>query len=348
MRAYTYTVSPPSRAAPQPSTLEALQSEMKLLHWHKLANEAALKAALIRTKKMRAVDKKNPATETLKEKAEYMQQVIEEEQVRLRSGEGGEKTKQEAEARRPGQGKSVCARVCAVLTNPPPPPQAKPLQVGKEYILKYEEEEVKNEAKLQKQVEHHVSCLKNLRQSIERRETIKNRKAQFKEFKEQVDAERKAVMEGKISAANRFKTSAKPNQEEEMPPPPVKGTLSTVIGSLDKLVELEKRISSLETDNLHDRVTDGASVPMQVRRREGGGGGGEGEGEGAATKDHTRQESAMSERGTESERRGSTAFRLCLHRIPTLFTHTYGLCSHTFMAFVHTRVWLTRVYVEAF
>jgi hypothetical protein len=43
----------------------------------------------------------------------------------------------------------------------------------------------------------------------------------------------------------------------------LKGTLSTVIGSLDKLVELEKRISSLESDNLHDRVKDGASVPQQ-------------------------------------------------------------------------------------
>jgi hypothetical protein len=34
--------------------LEELTQEMKLLHWHKLANEAALKAALIRTRKHKA------------------------------------------------------------------------------------------------------------------------------------------------------------------------------------------------------------------------------------------------------------------------------------------------------
>ena len=35
------------------SQIEELEQEMKLLHWHKLANEAALKAALIRTKKLK-------------------------------------------------------------------------------------------------------------------------------------------------------------------------------------------------------------------------------------------------------------------------------------------------------
>ncbi|GMI42552.1 hypothetical protein TeGR_g5579 [Tetraparma gracilis] len=215
----------------QPSTLEALQSEMKLLHWHKLANEAALKAALIRTKKMRAADAKNPPKESLKEKAEWMQQIIEEE-------------------------------------------QAKPLQVGKDYIVQYEAEEERNEAALQRQVEHHVNCLKNLRSSIERRETIKERKANFKEFKAQVEAERKAVLEGKVTAANRFKLAQSDQQggegsEQEAPAKgkQLKGTLSTVIGSLDKLVELEKRISSLESDNLHDRVKDGASVPQQKLAR---------------------------------------------------------------------------------
>ena len=33
--------------------IDELEQEMKLLHWHKLANEAALKAALIRTKKLK-------------------------------------------------------------------------------------------------------------------------------------------------------------------------------------------------------------------------------------------------------------------------------------------------------
>jgi hypothetical protein len=35
--------------------MEELAQEMKLLNWHKLANEAALKAALISTKKSKGI-----------------------------------------------------------------------------------------------------------------------------------------------------------------------------------------------------------------------------------------------------------------------------------------------------
>ena len=89
---------------------------MKLLHWHKLANEAALKAALIRTKNMKQADSRTAPRETLQEKASWMQQLIEEE-------------------------------------------QAKPLQVGKDFIKKYEEEEARGEAALTRQVEHHIKLL---------------------------------------------------------------------------------------------------------------------------------------------------------------------------------------------
>ena len=61
------------------SATDELQAEMKLLNWHKLANEAALKTALIRTKKLRKMDK-SPPSKSLQEKAAWMQQVIEEEQ----------------------------------------------------------------------------------------------------------------------------------------------------------------------------------------------------------------------------------------------------------------------------
>ena len=39
---------------------EKIKAEMKLLHWHKLANDAALKAALLKTKTMKAKDAKRP------------------------------------------------------------------------------------------------------------------------------------------------------------------------------------------------------------------------------------------------------------------------------------------------
>lgn len=59
--------------------LESLDQEMKLLHWHKLANEAALKAALIRTKKLKEVDRSGVEAEARKEKEHWMQQIVEEE-----------------------------------------------------------------------------------------------------------------------------------------------------------------------------------------------------------------------------------------------------------------------------
>ena len=38
------------------TSAEEIESELKLLEWHKLANDAALKAALVRTKKLKKKD----------------------------------------------------------------------------------------------------------------------------------------------------------------------------------------------------------------------------------------------------------------------------------------------------
>ena len=64
------TGGPTKRNANQ---IKELEQEMKLLHWHKLANEAALKAALIRTKKLKAASN-NPlaAVESQRERAQWM------------------------------------------------------------------------------------------------------------------------------------------------------------------------------------------------------------------------------------------------------------------------------------
>lgn len=54
---------------------------MKLLHWHKLANEAALKAALIRSKRLKGRDNKVIIQESKQqERAVWIQKVLEEEQ----------------------------------------------------------------------------------------------------------------------------------------------------------------------------------------------------------------------------------------------------------------------------
>lgn len=111
--------------------MDNLRAEIKLLHWHKLANEAALKAALLKTKKIKAqgggTTRPVPAMTTLsmptEERAAWMQQVIEEE-------------------------------------------QSKPLQVTKDFMSKYEEKEKENEGRLDNEVAAHIRSLRNLRKQV--------------------------------------------------------------------------------------------------------------------------------------------------------------------------------------
>lgn len=65
-----------------PSQITEIEEEMKLLRWHKMANESALKAAIIRTKKMKQRNKDEVARERNREKALWMQQVVEEENAK--------------------------------------------------------------------------------------------------------------------------------------------------------------------------------------------------------------------------------------------------------------------------
>ena len=69
-----------TRGASKSDPISGLEQEMKLLSWHKVANDAALKAALIRTKKLRSTSKDTLHKQRLREKALWMRQIIEEEQ----------------------------------------------------------------------------------------------------------------------------------------------------------------------------------------------------------------------------------------------------------------------------
>lgn len=58
-----------------------LEQELKLLHWHKLANEASLKAAIIRSKRVRGKDRDRGElmTQRQREKAVWLRQIIQDE-----------------------------------------------------------------------------------------------------------------------------------------------------------------------------------------------------------------------------------------------------------------------------
>jgi len=120
------------------SAMEELQAEMKLLNWHKLANEAALKAALLRTKSLRDTETKvgvqsgnsgSPAN-NLQEKAAWMAQVIEEE-------------------------------------------QRKPLQVSKDFVTAYAASEERASERLDMEIERHIEVLRKLRVRVGERDELK-------------------------------------------------------------------------------------------------------------------------------------------------------------------------------
>ena len=195
-----------SYGAARQSESEQIKAEMKLLNWHKLANDAALKAALIKTKQMKEADARRPTgAERVRAQAAWMQRVIEEE-------------------------------------------QAKPLQVSKDFVLEYQARERTEEERLDAEVNRHIDCLKKLRGQIEARESLRAKK----------EAYRRAKAQMRVPGVPRRQNATKPRGEslERKAPdaPEPHGTLTTVISSLDRLVDLERRIASLEKDSLLDRV----------------------------------------------------------------------------------------------
>ncbi|CAM9500686.1 unnamed protein product [Ectocarpus sp. 12 AP-2014] len=208
--------------------MDNLRAEIKLLHWHKLANEAALKAALLKTKKIKArgggTSRPVPAMTTLSmptdERAAWMQQVIEEE-------------------------------------------QSKPLQVSKDFMCKYEKQEEETEGRLDTEVAAHIRSLRNLRHQIEKRGEMKARRVKYRAAQKQLEREKQQLLLGKLHTTEiGGLASARRDPREGFGaggtagaghgPPKRVGALDTVLGSLDKLVELEKRISSLEKSNVYD------------------------------------------------------------------------------------------------
>ena len=216
-RAASRQGGPPRKNAKE---IAELEQEMKLLHWHKLANEAALKAALIRTKKLKEQDSGRAVVETRKERAQWMQQIIEEE-------------------------------------------QAKPLEVSEDFILKYEEAERVEEERLEAEVQRHIQSLQKIKKNLREKEQVRQRTMVYR-------AKQKAL----LAPLGLGPGSGGDSQVSSLPAMPsvseggsMSGTLSKVINSLDKLVDLEKRIARLETDvGPESSVGSATGVPAQRTR----------------------------------------------------------------------------------
>lgn len=210
------------------SRKEKIQEELKLLEWHKLANESALKAALMQTKNLKHMQPDGVPAHTADD-ARWIKKVIEQEHI-------------------------------------------KPLEVNKEYVLEYERRERENQERLTAQVERHISTLKTLREKLENRAELKSRTDEYRSWQRDFSTKKQAVMVGKTleeieaehlaqeecegpashgpgagssSSSKKAKVAAAVGNSQE---------LSNVLESLNKLAELENRITSLEKDNVYEKM----------------------------------------------------------------------------------------------
>ena len=193
---------------------EKIQEELKLLEWHKLANDAAIKASLMQNKQLRAEAPHDIPAHT-DDDAKWMKNVIQQEHI-------------------------------------------KPLEVNKEYVLEYERREKENEERLTSQVERHIGTLSKLRGKLEAKHEMKTRADEYRSWQRTFGNKKQEVMLGKtlaeIESANPVdkENNQRANMSKKRAKPP--SELSNVLESLNKLSELEGRITNLESDNVYERM----------------------------------------------------------------------------------------------
>ena len=152
--------------------------------------------------------------------------------------------------------------------------QVKPLEVSKDFVLEYEKREKQNAERLSSQVERHITTLKKLRERLEQRQDVKQRSEEYRTWQRSFAPKKLAVYSGKTldeaeeelmrksqagAAGSRMSTGASRATAGTGASGTGNGTgngnapeLGAVLDSLNKLAELENRISSLEQDNQYD------------------------------------------------------------------------------------------------
>jgi len=194
----------------------------------------------------------------------------------------------------------------------------KPLEVNKDYVLEYEKREKENQDRLASQVERHISTLKTLREKLESRHEMKTRTDEYRSWQREFSVKKQGVMIGKTleeieqekaqaaSTTGNYNNNSSSSSSSKRASGGSRGggtatgaagggessnELSNVLESLNKLAELESRITSLEKDNAYERIVQkerpAASdrtvmdfrkqrIPIQAKDADGGGGGGGG------------------------------------------------------------------------
>lgn len=214
---------------------QTLEAELKLLDWHKLANDSAIKAALMQTKTLKETTPVKGDDYT--HNAKWMKHIIDDE-------------------------------------------NSKPLEVSRDFVLTFEKKEKENNERLTSQVERHINTLKTLRSKLEEQSEIQARQEEFREWKREFKAKKDAVLTGKTLAtinafaektqsetgtgcvrglsrtneSSRYSASKDKSSTPQHYQSMQSRDLSTVLESLNKLADLESRITMLEKDNAYDQI----------------------------------------------------------------------------------------------
>lgn len=145
----------------------------------------------------------------------------------------------------------------------------KPLEVSKDYVLEYERRERENADRLANQVDRHISTLKALRHRLEDRSDLKNRQEEYRRWQKEFLPKKQAVLMGKtLAEVERSPTSHAEDPDADIDDDLIQRTinkksgihknttqeLNTVLDSLNRLADLEHRISSLEEENRYDEL----------------------------------------------------------------------------------------------
>eukprot|EP01041_Mallomonas_annulata_P009140 gene9140-18942_t len=201
---------------------DKIKAELKLLEWHKLANDSAIKAAILQTKMLKEDNEVRQSPDQV-ETSKWMKHVIDDE-------------------------------------------HNKPLEVSKDFVINFEKKEKESQEKLTNQMEKHINTLKMLRTKLEEQSELQARQEEFREWKKDFKSKKAAVLTGRTLAELNYSVDKVTRDSgggggahtRTYTRPPATGQareLSTVMDSLTKLAELERRISSLEKDNAYEEMS---------------------------------------------------------------------------------------------
>jgi hypothetical protein len=170
-------------------------------------------------------------------------------------------------------------RIRKIITNE----QTKPLEVSRDFILNYEKKEAMDSEKLANQVERHIETLRTIRGKLEERVELKSRINEYRDWKKGFHEKKAAIMNGKTlqsysadsqsvggggtGGAGRGGSGGSTRGTTGGGGSGATGggkDLAVVLDSLNKLAQLEARITSLERDhdNMYEQMK-GSEVATQ-------------------------------------------------------------------------------------